>query len=48
MPELGYRPVNKYLPPRKRRDHTAVGASPLTSVSAEGGFLGWVDRILSG
>jgi len=47
MPEMGYRPVNKYLPPRKRRDHTAVGASPLTAVAAEGGFLGWVDRILS-
>src|SRR5215471_7964938 len=51
MPEMGYLPTNKYLPPRPRRtDATLVGAAPeLTSVPEEsaGGFLGWVDRLLS-
>jgi sulfite dehydrogenase (quinone) subunit SoeB len=48
MPELGYRPVNKYLPPRAR---TAACAEPtagaIESPSPAGGFLGWVDRLLS-
>jgi Fe-S-cluster-containing dehydrogenase component len=46
MPELGYRPTNKYLPPRNRQT-TAPQAPGLEAVSAEGGFLGWVDRVLS-
>jgi Fe-S-cluster-containing dehydrogenase component len=45
MPELGYRPTNKYLPPRAR--DVSVEAPALEAVSAEGGFLGWVDRMLS-
>jgi Fe-S-cluster-containing dehydrogenase component len=46
MPELGYRPVNKYLPPRPRAGLAPAGddRSPETTLS---GFLGWVDRILS-
>jgi Fe-S-cluster-containing dehydrogenase component len=45
MPEMGYRPVNKYLPPRVREAAPALtSAEPVT---AEGGFLGWVDRMLS-
>jgi Fe-S-cluster-containing dehydrogenase component len=47
MPELGYRPVNKYLPPRPRRPDTA---DPPRKPEADGGlpgFLGWVDRMLS-
>jgi Fe-S-cluster-containing dehydrogenase component len=46
MPELGYRPVNKYLPPRQRaaRPSPEEAAFPETGLS---GFLGWVDRILS-
>jgi Fe-S-cluster-containing dehydrogenase component len=49
MPELGYGPVNKYLPPRPR----AAGAASaqvlaLESAAPDGGFLGWVDRMLSG
>jgi hypothetical protein len=47
MPELGYRPTNKYLPPRERsRGAFANEAAPLEPI-AEGGFLGWVDRMLS-
>jgi len=46
MPELGYRPVNKYLPPRPRAalPRPAEDTSPETGLS---GFLGWVDRVLS-
>ena len=48
MPELGYRPSNRYLPPRERTDHAiTVAAPPLQAVEVEGGFLGWVDRVLS-
>lgn len=48
MPEMGYHPTNKYLPPRARTEHAAsISAKPLQPVSAEGGFLGWVDRMLS-
>src|SRR5205085_1626052 len=36
MPELGYRPVNKYLPPRRER----MAPEPLT-LSALGGGEGW-------
>jgi Fe-S-cluster-containing dehydrogenase component len=49
MPEQGYRPVNKYLPPRPRkREAGCTGAVPLpTEPGAATGFLGWVDRMLS-
>lgn len=48
MPELGYKPTNKYLPPRARGERTAtVDARPLEPIKAEGGFLGWIDRMLS-
>jgi Fe-S-cluster-containing dehydrogenase component len=47
MPELGYRPANKYLPPRT----PAAGAAGIDVADAlepvAGGFLGWVDRLLS-
>ncbi len=46
MPELGYAPVNKYLPPRKRA--VALAPAPmLPAAEPAGGFLGWVDRMLS-
>ncbi len=45
MPELGYRPTNKYLPPRAR--NAPAARRRRWSRSAEGGFLGWVDRLLS-
>ena len=50
MPEMGYRPANKYLPPRPRKDAPgAMGcASQLESVAEEAkGLLGWIDRVLS-
>ena len=46
MPDLGTRPVNKYLPPRpKDRAPTAPALEPV----ADGpqGFLGWLDRALA-
>ena len=46
MPQMGYRPTNKYLPPRERK-HTFGETAALAPVAAEGGFLGWVDRMLS-
>jgi Fe-S-cluster-containing dehydrogenase component len=48
MPELGYKPTNRYLPPRAHSERAAKVAAPaLEAVKAEGGFLGWVDRMLS-
>jgi Fe-S-cluster-containing dehydrogenase component len=51
MPEMEYRPTNKYLPPRARRVEAAeIGAAaqlvPVDPVPGAG-FLGWVDRLLS-
>ena len=48
MPEQGTRPVNKYLPPRRRREHVEEaqgGLAELSQPEAEG-FLGWLDRAL--
>jgi sulfite dehydrogenase (quinone) subunit SoeB len=52
MPEFGYRPVNRYLPPRPRRDGTT--AAPATSAAAETldtrqmpPLLRWLDKTLS-
>jgi Fe-S-cluster-containing dehydrogenase component len=53
MPELGYAPVNRYLPPRPRQDKAGcTGAPAALQPEAEefGGanaFLRWVDRVLS-
>lgn len=48
MPELGYRPTNKYLPPRAAADKPpCLSAPPLEAAFPEGGFLAWVDRVLS-
>ena len=49
MPESGCAPTNRYLPPRARRS----AAVPLAQTEARapadapGGFLGWLDRVLS-
>jgi Fe-S-cluster-containing dehydrogenase component len=48
MPEMGYRPTNKYLPPRAKRRGEAEGSVALADASPEGGFLGWLDRVLGG
>lgn len=47
MPEMGYKPVNRYLPPRARRplDTSALPSTPEPTPS--GGILGWLDRILA-
>jgi Fe-S-cluster-containing dehydrogenase component len=50
MPEQDAKPINKYLPPRPRK--VAAPCPPgapqkLANASPEGGFLGWVDRLLS-
>jgi sulfite dehydrogenase (quinone) subunit SoeB len=51
MPELGYKPVNKYLPPRPGRmapnRDSAPGAAPPVSASPADKLLRWVDRLLS-
>ncbi len=50
MPELGYRPVNRYLPPRPRRDEAArVDAAPPEPLDRAqlSPLLRWVDRVLS-
>jgi Fe-S-cluster-containing dehydrogenase component len=51
MPELGYQPVNKYLPPRPRA-HEQGGCSSgageaLMPAEQATGMLGWLDRLLS-
>ena len=50
MPELGYRPVNKYLPPRRNRmapDFAAADAEPHPVHRRPAACLRWVDRLLS-
>lgn len=50
MPEFGYAPVNRYLPPRPSQARAGcTGAKPLPDedVAPAGGFLRWVDRLLS-
>jgi len=48
LPELGYRPTNKYLPPRPRR---GAGSTPPTAEALDTGalppLLRWLDRVLS-
>jgi len=50
MPELGYKPVNRYLPPRDRRplaDGEGMPAPLDLDGQTPGGFLGWLDRLLA-
>jgi sulfite dehydrogenase (quinone) subunit SoeB len=48
MAELGYKPTNKYLPPRKRRDAvTFAEAMPKSDGSAMEKLFAWADRLLS-
>ena len=55
LPEFGYKPVNKYLPPRERRDappeagpvslaDMAKGSKPGSTADK---FFAWADRVLS-
>ncbi len=50
MPELGYRPTNKYLPPKRNKvPPVRVAASASATAAEDGGnaLLRWVDRLLS-
>ena len=53
MPELGYQPVNKYLPPRPRRDGcsgtaaVSAGKDEKVDLSTASPLLRWMDRVLS-
>ena len=48
LPEMGYKPVNKYLPPRARRDAmtTSQIALPKRDGSAMDRLFAWADRLL--
>lgn len=45
MPELGLKPTNRYLPPRPSA--TVGDGASLDDASGAGGFLGWIDKVLS-
>ena len=47
MPEMGYRPVNKYLPPRRRPAHEPPKEQPTVTSGAGTSVLRWIDRVLS-
>ena len=48
MPELGYQPTNKYLPPRPRADSSPQSAPPSSQPpEPENRLLRWLDRALS-
>ena len=48
MPESGYQPTSKYLPPRPGRRAAAAPAPREASTGeAPGAFLRWVDRVLT-
>jgi len=53
LPEMGFKPVNKYLPPRPRRDENAAPApiaveQPMTSSgSLADRFFTWADKTLA-
>jgi hypothetical protein len=53
LPELGYRPVNKYLPPRPARMAPAAPAAPHKAPPVavpnvqQNRLLRWIDRVLS-
>jgi sulfite dehydrogenase (quinone) subunit SoeB len=56
MPEFGFKPVNKYLPPRPKRDAeaakteaaaTTAAPEPVTTGSALEKLFAWADRAMS-
>ena len=50
LPEMGYKPTNKYLPPRARRETQQAHIEPLKKAdgSAMEKLFSWADRLLSG
>lgn len=47
MPELGYQPVNRYLPPRKKQPVCSVSESERLQPAELPSALRWLDKILS-
>ena len=53
LPEMGYKPVNKYLPPRPRRDQRlGAGAARRRAAGDDSGsladrFFAWADKTLA-
>ena len=51
MPEFGYKPVNKYLPPRPRRDGSHMQPAPAREETPDPAqwppLLRWLDKVLS-
>jgi Fe-S-cluster-containing dehydrogenase component len=45
MPDMGTRPTNKYLPPRRKGPGEASPLAPLLDIQATG-IAGWLDRML--
>jgi Fe-S-cluster-containing dehydrogenase component len=48
MPETGYKPVNRYLPPRPRRDSGSAPEPAKPPGSALDSLFRWADRMLGG
>ena len=49
LPEMGYKPTNKYLPPRARREapQAHVETLPKSSGSTMDKLFAWADKLLS-
>jgi hypothetical protein len=50
MPEFGYKPVNRYLPPRPRRDGSESAPAPREETLDRErlpSVLRWLDRVLT-
>ena len=52
LPEMGFKPTNKYLPPRPRRDQAAVPPPAVETPTENSGsladrFFAWADKTLS-
>jgi Fe-S-cluster-containing dehydrogenase component len=46
LPEMGYKPVNKYLPPRARRDTGPTPEAPRQTGSSLDALFRWADQLL--
>jgi Fe-S-cluster-containing dehydrogenase component len=52
MPETGYQPVNRYLPPRPRKNQvgdtgTTAQLEPAETAKSSNAFFNWLDKALS-
>jgi len=47
MPDMGYKPTNKYLPPRARRDQAVVDPLPKPDGSAMERLFAWADKLMT-